>query len=310
VLDFDGTRKTRRRDAILALLVLIAAFALVLLPVDYQRPIREGFRSTLLRPFLAAQAQISQRRGGMVDSRQLRAQRDSLAAVVAAQASLSEENRQLRAALGLAHRLGDRYVAANVIRPGLTTAESTFLVDVGREHGVFVGSPVFTADGLLGMVLEVDDRASQAVDWTHPEFRVNAMTDDGAAYGIIVPRRGRVVERRGRFTDLRGGLQREDDVLALTGTAFQVDVRPGRRVVSSGRGRLIPRGMLIGTVIGIEEADTGWRKSYLVRPAVRPENALHVLVGTREGYADLSELWQVSAPPDPAFAEPPEEGSN
>jgi rod shape-determining protein MreC len=293
VLDFDGTRKTRRRDAGLALAILVVAFVLLLLPLEYQRPIRDGIRSTLLRPFLGAQVQIAQRRGSMVDSRQLRAQRDSLAAVVAAQASLSEENRQLRSALGLSARLGDRYVTANVIRVAFTSAESTFLVDVGREQGIYVGSPVFTADGLLGMVLEVGDRTSQAVDWTHPEFRVSAMTDDGAAYGLVEPRRGRT---------------REDDLLAMTGTAFQVDVRPGRRVVSSGRGRLVPRGMLIGSVIGIEEADTGWRKSYLIRPAVRPEAATHVLVGTREGFADLSELWQVSAPPDPAITTQDEGG--
>jgi cell shape-determining protein MreC len=49
--------------------------------------------------------------------------------------------------------------------------------------------------------------------------------------------------------------------------------------VSSGRGGLFPRGVVIGTVIGIEEADTGWRKSYLIRPAVRPEAASHVMVG-------------------------------
>jgi rod shape-determining protein MreC len=288
VLDFDGTRKTKRRDAGLALTILVVAFVLVVLPVEYQRPIRDGIRSTVLQPFLVAQSQIVQRRSGTVDATQLRAQRDSLAAVVAAQASLAEENRQLRAALSLTARLEDSYIPANVIRAGLTSAESTFLVDAGRAQGVYVGSPVFTADGLLGIVLEVGERASQAVDWTHPDFRVSAMTADGAAYGFVEPRRGR---------------HREEDVLAMTGTAFQVDVRPGRRVVSSGRGRLIPRGMLIGTIIGIEEADTGWRKSYLVRPAVRPEGARHVLVGVGAGRADLSEVWQVSAPPDPALSD-------
>lgn len=283
MLDFDGTRRTRRRDTLLAGLVLLVAFILLLLPTEYQRPIRTVIRSTVLRPFLAAQSQIAHRRANFADAAVLRAQRDSLAAVVAAQASLSEENRQLRNSLGLAARIGDRYTPANIIRAGLTSAESTFIVDVGRADGVFVGSPVFTADGLLGVVWEVDERSSQAVDWTHTDFRVHGMTSDGSAYGIIEPRRGAV---------------REQDLLAMTGTPFQVDVRPGRRVVSSGRGGLFPRGMMIGTVIGIEEADTGWRKSYLIRPAVRPEGAMHVLVGVREGTDDLSAVWQVSAPPD------------
>lgn len=295
MLDFDGTRRTRRRDAALAVVVLIVAFTLVALPAEYQRPIRNLLRSTVLRPFLVVQSQIAERRGGMVDVTALRAQRDSLAALVAAQASLSEENRQLRSALGLSARLADRYAPANVLRVGLTSAESTFIIDAGRADGVFVGSPVLTADGLLGVVWEVDERTAQAIDWTHPDFRVSAMTADGQAYGIVEPRRGR---------------HREEDLLALTGSPFQVDVRPGRRVVSSGRGGLFPRGVLVGTVIGIEEADTGWRKSYLVRPAVRPEAAVHVLVAIREGVDDLSEAWQVAAPPDPMDADSPRGGGD
>lgn len=231
----------------------------------------------------------------MVDVSALRAQRDSLAALVAAQAGLSEENRQLRSALNLSVRLVDRYAPANVLRVGLTSAESTFVIDAGRADGVYVGSPVLTADGLLGVVWEVDERTAQAIDWTHPDFRVSAMTADGQAYGIVEPRRGR---------------HREEDLLALTGSPFQVDVRPGRRVVSSGRGGLFPRGVMIGTVIGIEEADTGWRKSYLVRPAVRPEGAVHVLVAIREGVDDLSDVWQVVAPPDPLGTDSPQVGGD
>ncbi|HUF52116.1 MAG TPA: rod shape-determining protein MreC [Longimicrobiales bacterium] len=284
MLDFDGTRRARRRDAAIAGIILLMALLLLGIGPNYQRPVRQAVRSTVLRPFLAAQSQIVQRRGRMVDVTSLRAQRDSLAAVVAAQASLSEENRQLRAALGLSARLGDSFVNANVLRAGLSSAESTFILDVGSEHGVQVGSPVITADGLLGVVVEVDGRSAQAIDWTHGDFRVSAMTADGAAYGIVEPRRRE---------------HREEDLLALTGSPFQVDVRPGRRVHTSGRGNLFPRGVLVGTVIGIEEADTGWRKSYLIQPAVRPEAATHVLVGVAgTGGQELGALWNMSAPPD------------
>jgi rod shape-determining protein MreC len=288
VLDFDGTRRARRRDAVLAGGVLLIALVLLVLPPGIEQAVRGAVRSTVLRPFLAAQSQISERRGRQADVTALRAQRDSLAALVAAQAGLSDENRQLRSALGLASRLQDRYIPANLVRPGLASAESTFLVDIGRADGVFVGSPVITAEGLLGVVWEVDERSAQAIDWTHPDFRVSAMSADGQAYGYIEPRRGR---------------HREEDLLALTGSPFQVDVRPGRRIVSFGRGGLFPRGVLIGTVIGIEEADTGWRKSYLVRPAVRPGAVTHVLVGIAEGPDDLSDAWQVNAPPDPLRAD-------
>jgi rod shape-determining protein MreC len=289
LLDFDGTRKARRRDAAMAGGILLLALFLVILPVAYQRPVRGAVRGTLLRPFLVLQSQIVQRRGRVVDVTMLRAQRDSLAALVAAQASLSEENRQLRAALGLTTRVQASFLSANVLNAGLSSAESTFLLDVGARDGVRVGSPVITADGLLGVVWEVDASRSQAIDWTHPDFRVSAMTADGEAYGLVVPWRGQY---------------REQDVLALTGAPFAVDVRPGQRVVSSGRGNQFPRGLPVGTVIRIEEADTGWRKSYLIQPAVRPESARHVLVGIGDGNAeDLSDVWHVSAPPDPLLAD-------
>ena len=288
MLDFDGTRRTRRRDGIIAGVILLLSLILLGLPEEYQRPIRGSVRATVLRPFLAAQGQIAQRRGRTEDVTVVRAQRDSLLAIVAAQASLSEENRQLRSALALSERLAPAFKAVNVLRLGLTSAESTFMIDAGSADGVYVGSPVLTSDGLLGMVREVDENTAQAIDWTHPDFRVSAMTADGAAGGIVEPRRGDY---------------REEDLLALTGTPFQVDVRPGARVVSSGRGNLFPRGIVLGTVIGIEEADTGWRKSYLIRPGVRPEAVSHVMVAVREGRADLSDVFNVSAPPDPVAAD-------
>ena len=288
MLDFDGTRKYRRRDAALAGLILLVALFLLAMPAEYERPIRGTIRATILRPFLMTQSRIALRRARVEDISVLRAQRDSLAAIVAAQASLAEENRQLRSALGLTQRLEDQFAVANVIRIGLTSAPGTFIIDAGVEDGVYVGAPVLTADGLLGLVREVDDHSAQAIDWSHPDFAVGAMTADGDAYGIIEPRRGEYAEA---------------DLLALTGTAFQIDIRPGRRIVTSGRGGVVPRGIFLGTVIGIEEADTGWRKSYLVRPGVRPEAVSHVLVGIRPGDTDLSDVFNVTAPPDTAVAD-------
>lgn len=283
MLDFDGTKKARRREAALAGGVLVVALFLLAMPAEYQGSIREAMRSTVLRPFLAAQSQIVQRSGLRVDVSALRAQRDSLVAVVAAQASLSEENRQLRSALGLQGRLDEGFVTANVMQVGLSSGEGTFIIDAGSADGVSEGSAVITADGMLGIVWEVGEHASQGIDWTHPDFRVSAMTADGMAYGIIEPRPGRY---------------REESLLALASAPFQIDVRPGTRVVSSGRGNLIPRGIMIGTVLGIEEADTGWRKSYLIRPGVRPESARHVLVSIQSAEQDLSDVWNVSAPQD------------
>jgi rod shape-determining protein MreC len=285
VLDFDGSKKTRRRDIALSGVVLLLALLILILPAAYQQPIRNAFRATLLRPFIAAQAQLAERRGRTVDVGAVRAQRDSLAALVAAQGSLSEENRQLRSTVGLRARLQESFRSANVLQLGTAGAESTFLIDIGAAEGVREGSPIITPDGLLGVVWEVKDHIAQAIDWTHPQFVVSAMTATGGAYGLVEARRGRF---------------REEDVLVLTGAPFHTDIQPGTRVVTSGRGALFPRGVMIGTILGIEDADTGWRKSYLIRPAVRPEAASQVLVGISAA-GDLSDVWHVAAPADPAL---------
>jgi rod shape-determining protein MreC len=193
----------------------------------------------------------------------------------------------LRALLSLRVRAGAGFRTAQLLHLGTETAQGTFLIDAGAEEGVIVGSPVFAAAGLVGVVKEVYRHSAQAIDWTHGEFRVSAMTADGQVYGIVEPRPGAFAEA---------------DVLILTGAPFHSDIRPGTRIVTSGRGAVFPRGIPIGEVVSIQDADTGWRKSYVVRPSVRPEAAIHVLVGTASSTeADLSHAWDVSGSrPSPA----------
>lgn len=286
--DLIDSRKRRRRDAVLAIGVFLFAFILLLAPMRWNAPIRAAVRNTLLRPFFAMQESVATVRAERGDYGAVRAQRDSLLAVTAAQAVLAEENVRLRALLGLAPRLGPGFRAAERLELGTGAAEGTFMIGLGSRDGVEVGSPVFTAEGLLGVVLEVEAGRSQAIDWTRPEFRVSVMTADGLVYGMIEP--------------LRAGF-READLLVMTGAPFHADVRPGRLVVTSGRGRLFPRGIPVGTVVSIRDADTGWRKSYLIQPAVRPEAATHVLVGVNGvGAVDLTAAWRSGAPPPPAAA--------
>jgi rod shape-determining protein MreC len=284
---FDDTRGRGWKNLGITLALLVLALFLGYLPSEHQTPIRQALRATVLQPFVWGQAEFRARAGRAVDVPVLRSERDSLSAVVAAQASLAEENRRLRELLGLRNRAPDGFIPAELLRVGMRGGQGTFLLSVGRDDGVEPMSPVIAAGGLLGVVWEVSGSTSLAIDWTHEEFRASAMVVDGSAYGLIRS---------------RAGVYREEDQMALVGTPFHVDVRPGTRVVTSGRGDVHPRGILLGTVVGIEDADTGWRKSYLVRPAVRPEAVTHVLVGIArgDGAEDLSPLWTGTVAPDTA----------
>lgn len=288
MLDFDGSRKARRRDAAIAGAFVLTALILFLLPAAYQRPIQHIVQNSVLRPFVLANSTITTKRSMSGDVTLMRAQRDSLSALVSAQATLAEENQRLRAMLGLRQRAGAAFVPAEVVRVGTIGGESTFLLNVGSKQGIKTGAPVIAPEGLVGMVVDVQENSSQAMDWTHPDFRASAMTVDGRAYGIVEPRRGNY---------------REEDVLALTGAPFHTDLSAGTPVVTSGRGQVYPRGIPIGVVLGIEDADTGWRKSYIIRPAVRPEGVTHVLVGLKYE-SDIAKLWNTALPADTSHFEP------
>lgn len=240
----------------------------------------------MLRPVLTLQRGAVERDARLADPVRLRAERDSLAVFLVGNATLAAENRQLRSLLGLRQRLPPAFVAAEVMRIPGRGNEGFFLLTAGSEAGVFANAPVVAANGLVGMVRNVDETVAMAIDWSHPEFRASAMTTDGETFGIVEP--------RSRGTG--------EPVLALTGTAFHTELPVGSVIVTAGRGGVYPRGIPIGTVMGMEDEEAGWRRSYLLQPFVGLGEMTHVLVlgdaEARLGDRDLAMSWGIR-PPEP-----------
>jgi rod shape-determining protein MreC len=74
--------------------------------------------------------------------------------------------------------------------------------------------------------------------------------------------------------------------MELRGVAYRDALQPGTPVVTSGFGGVFPRGIPIGTVAGVIAEAEGWERTYLLRPAVHPARAGHVLVLSRSRAAD------------------------
>ncbi len=288
-----GRRQWPSAGAFLAA-ALIAAY----LPSGAQRGIGFALRRTLLRPFIVLQEGLAAARLRGTRIEVMRAEMDSLVALVSTQAALADENRQLRELLGLAQRLGPAFRPASVVRPGTSGSESVFLLDVGARDGVTVGAPVVNRHGLVGVVREVHASSAVAMDWSHPDFRASAMLADGSGYGIVENRRG---------------ASPEADRLLLNGAAYHERVPEGTRVLTSGLGGVFPRGIPIGVVLGLAEAQAQWRKSYWLRPMVELGSITHVLVAVttdaaRTSERDLSDAWKPRPDsgdaPAPPVAEP------
>lgn len=286
------TDELRGRRGLLVPLGFLALAVLVMyLPPRAQEQIASALRSSVLAPFLAVQSSLHEARILSENLEDLQTQLDSALAVVQSKTTLDEENRRLRALLRLQQRGGPEFVAASAVRSGTLGSESMFMLDVGSLDGVQVDDPVVVADGLVGMVRSVGSRTSVAMDWTYPDFRAGAMTIDGLVFGIVEP---------------RAGSFREEDRLVFDGVPYHTPVEDGIAVVTSGMGSVYPRGIPLGIVDGLAETEAGWRRTYWLRPAVRPGSSTHVLVWTRSGGVGAlspDQLW----PPEQADSLAPDQ---
>jgi rod shape-determining protein MreC len=108
------------------------------------------------------------------------------------------------------------------------------------------------------------------VTWAHPEFRASAMAGDGSVYGIVAP---------------HGTEGPRSWLLELRGVPYRQLVPDGTVIVTSGLGGVFPRGIPLGSVIGMGREAEGWERTYLLRPAAAPAGVSHVmiLIGPRPG---------------------------
>jgi rod shape-determining protein MreC len=265
-----------RRQGTLAVTFLILALATSYLPDAAQQRIAWGMRVTLLRPFLATQERLTDARLRASDVGEMRLQLDSLSSILTTQAALADENRTLRDLLGLAARVTPSFLPATVLRPGTPGSEGMFWVELGTADGIAPGAPVVSRHGLVGVIREVRETISVGMDSTHPDFRASAMLADGSTFGMVQARRGAF---------------READRLVFDGTPYHESSLDGTVVLTSGLSGVLPRGIPIGRIDGVEEVQGRWLKSYWLRPMVEPGSVTHVLVATRGAGADETELW-------------------
>ncbi|MBV1885543.1 MAG: rod shape-determining protein MreC [Parvibaculaceae bacterium] len=109
----------------------------------------------------------------------------------------------------------------------------TFIVNLGRDHGVSSGQAVVDSDGLIGRIVSTGDKASRILLLTDLNSRVPV---------VIEPTRYRAV--------LAGDNTPWPRVEYLpTGSG----VAAGDRVVTSGHGGLMPAGLPVGVVIATDD---------------------------------------------------------
>lgn len=267
-MGLGADRYTTRGDTLVFLGCVALSLVAMSLPAGARDPLASGLRRTVLLPFLKLQNQSELLRTSRTRFAQVVAERDSAVLATAFQGELRAENVRLRALLGLGTRLGSGFVPAEVLHQATPTDPLTVVISAGTRQGVRQLAPVVSPEGLLGIVSATDGGTSVVATWAHPDFRASGMAADGSVFGILAP---------------HGAGGPGVWLLELRGVPYRQVVPTGTMILTSGLGGVLPRGLPVGTVVGIA-SETEWERTYLVRPAVPPGGVSHVMVlGTRRG---------------------------
>ncbi len=265
-------------------LLVILLIASLLLTVVYDRegqsgPLHslQGVAQSIATPFASAGNSVSQSAQNLsVAASDQLADADTLSA-------LEEQNRELRNLVSQleeyrqeAQRLEglvsirDIYTiegaTARVVGRSGEAYSQTITLDAGTNDGVDVGQTVMGSNGVVGQVISVAPASCTVRLLTDPQSGCAVLLQSSRAEGVI-----------------RGSL---DGLLYLENVDVNVDVQVGDVVVTSGLGGSYVSGLLVGTVVRIDNS--------------QGSSARRIVVSPNEGTSNLTEVIIVKSAIDPA----------
>ena len=260
-------RAIRSTNSRVDVIVLVTAALLALvargLPPNLRDPVASSMRRTFLAPLVMLQERAEASRRSLLLDAERTAIRDSVALRAMAVSSLESENDRLRQLIGLGARVRWGFIPAEAIHGRGVRDVTTMTLTAGTNAGVKKLSPVISPEGVVGTVSNVDPTMSEAMIWTHPDFRVSAMSEDGSAFGIV----------QAHAPSATTGY-----LMEMRGIPFRSQLKPGQLIVSSGLGGVWPRGIPVGTVISEISTAEGWARTYLLKPVVSPADVGAVMI--------------------------------
>src|SRR6185295_15675916 len=278
-----AARFSGRLDTVVFAGCIVLALVSSGLPNQMREPVASSLRRTIVAPLVGLQQNAERWRSAWLESERKTLERDSIALQLAQATSLTVENDRLRKMLVLGARLAWGFVPAEALHTSGRAEDvvTTLTLTAGSKSGVAPYSPVVAPEGIVGLVQTVDPTMSIAILYSHPDFRVSAMSADGSAFGIVYP-----------HLDVRPSRLAERYLLELRNVPFRSTLTPGTAIFSSGLGGAWPRGVLIGTIVDeVKEAES-WSRTYIVRPAVNPAHVTSVMVLTPQRSAQgVGNIW-------------------
>lgn len=279
----------------LSKLLLLGALSVLLMVLDTRlrlgAPVRAAIATALtpLQSLALAPVRALQLGGGYFGSLQTAQQEATSArteltrqAQRAAQVEhLNQENRELRALLGMRERLSVKAQGAEVLYDAADPYTRKLVIDRGETHDIAPGSPVMDGYGVLGQVTRVYPLASE----------VTLLTDRDQAIPVLNTRTG---QRSVAYGQPRLGL------LELRFVAASTDIEVGDLLTTSAVDGVYPPGLPVARVRSIERQGEGGYARILCQPMAQIDHSLQLLVLDPLGNAAPDGLANPLQAPKPA----------
>jgi len=196
------------------------------------------------------------------ENKRLRAEIDRLKMDNSQYLELLTTHKRLQQLLNFKNTTEQRVLAAQVIGLDPTGWFKSIMVDKGENSGINTNMPVVNAEGVVG----------QVVSLSYNYAKVLLLIDQNSAVDCII--------QRSRESGIIRGVTPK--VCILDNVINSGDVRTGDLVVTSGLGRIYPKGIPVGEVTEIKDIPGELFKNIKVRPFVDFSKLEEVLILLRE----------------------------
>lgn len=196
-------------------------------------------------------------------------------------AEIWAENKRLRELLDF-KQSNSRFilVPARVVGFNPSGLDGNIIIDKGTKDGIDKEMAVVTADGLVGNVIDVYRSSARVQLILHPKSAVGGIVQRPAS----------------RVAGIVSGNASTPNTPNLLNLARDADVVAGDNILTSGFGSIYPKGIVLGVVSSVVNAEGGLLKYAVIEPTVNFERLEEVMIITnRENYSQEVEENQKKA---------------
>ena len=177
-------------------------------------------------------------------------------------------NQRLQKLLNFQENTDEPLLPARVIGWDSSGLFKSIIIDKGANDGLRINMPVVNSEGAVGRVVSVSPDYAQVL----------LVTDQNSAVdGLVQRSRGRGMVKG------RGSSECYFDYVIKT-----CDIKTGDIIVTSGLGRIFPKGLYLGIVKEINDSPNKLFKDVRVAPAVDFSKLEEVLIVLRSGFVPLT----------------------